>query len=98
MKVMTDAGVEFVPFDSQALNDVSADAWGAGTESYAYEDTDTLARSRSCSPTHSSPLPPQGTPPIHLPHTHPSSCTPTYLVTHFPAHPPTHPLTIYLSS
>ena len=45
MKVMMDAGIEFVPFDSQALNDVSADAWGAGTESYAYEDTDTLARS-----------------------------------------------------
>ena len=48
MKVMMDAGIEFVPFDSQALNDVSADAWsnneGTGTESYAYEDTDTLAR------------------------------------------------------
>ena len=38
------AGVELVPFDSQGLNDVSADAWGDGTESYAFEDTDTLAR------------------------------------------------------
>lgn len=47
LKVMTDAGVEFVPFDSQPLNDVSANAWGAGTESYAYEDTETLARSCS---------------------------------------------------
>ena len=47
MKMMTDAGVECVPFDSQPLNDVSANAWGAGTESYAYEDTDTLARSCS---------------------------------------------------
>ena len=36
--------MELVPFDSQALNDVSADAWGTGTESYAFEDTDTLAR------------------------------------------------------
>lgn len=44
MQLMMNAGVEFVPFDSQGLNDVSADAWGAGTESYAYEDTDTLAR------------------------------------------------------
>ena len=64
MKVMTDAGVEFVPFDSQGLNDVSADAWGAGTESYAYEDTDTLARSHSCSPIHPQALPP---PPLPLP-------------------------------
>ena len=44
MRVMAEAGVEFVPFDSQSLNDVSADAWGGGTESYAFEDTDTLAR------------------------------------------------------
>lgn len=47
MQVMKDAGVEFVPFDSQALNDVSANAWGGGLESYAYEDTDTLARQAS---------------------------------------------------
>lgn len=44
MQTLTAAGVELVPFDSQALNDVSADAWGDNTESYAFEDTDTLAR------------------------------------------------------
>lgn len=44
LDLLTQAGVELVPFDSQALNDVSADAWGTGTESYAFEDTDTLAR------------------------------------------------------
>ena len=44
LDLLTQAGVELVPFDSQSLNDVSADAWGTGTESYAFEDTDTLAR------------------------------------------------------
>ena len=44
LDLLTQAGVTLVPFDSQALNDVSADAWGTGTESYAFEDTDTLAR------------------------------------------------------
>ena len=44
MQTLMAAGVELVPFDSQALNDVSADAWGDNTESYAFEDTDTLAR------------------------------------------------------
>lgn len=44
LQTLTAAGVELVPFDSQGLNDVSADAWGDGTESYAFEDTDTLAR------------------------------------------------------
>ncbi|KAL0026963.1 hypothetical protein WJX79_003281 [Trebouxia sp. C0005] len=44
MQTLMAAGVELVPFDSQALNDVSADAWGDSTESYAFEDTDTLAR------------------------------------------------------
>ena len=44
MQTLVAAGVELVPFDSQALNDVSADAWGDSTESYAFEDTDTLAR------------------------------------------------------
>lgn len=44
LDLLTQAGVELVPFDSQALNDVSANAWGTGTESYAFEDTDTLAR------------------------------------------------------
>lgn len=44
LDLLTQAGVELVPFDSQALNDVSANAWGSSTESYAYEDTDTLAR------------------------------------------------------
>lgn len=44
MNLLEQAGVTLVPFDSQALNDVSANAWGTGTESYAYEDTDTLAR------------------------------------------------------
>ena len=88
MKVMTDAGVEFVPFDSQALNDVSADAWGAGTESYAYEDTDTLARLRSCSPILPSPIPfpcPGSTHPPPLP------LCPAYASTRFPRLPHTHP-------
>lgn len=44
LDLLTQAGVELVPFDSQALNDVSSNAWGTGTESYAFEDTDTLAR------------------------------------------------------
>ena len=48
MQTLMAAGVELVPFDSQGLNDVSADAWGDGTESYAFEDTDTLARYSHC--------------------------------------------------
>lgn len=45
LDLLTQAGVELVPFNSKGLNDVSAAAWGAGRESTAYEGTDTLARS-----------------------------------------------------
>ena len=41
---MVAAGAVLVPFDSTILDDASAQAWGGGLESYAYEDTDTLAR------------------------------------------------------